>query len=183
MKPHEIRDAAAKQAAEITRLILQQRTVVFGYIMTQTANYSDAEDVFQEVCTTVCEKFQEFEPGGNFRAWIMQIARFKILSHYQAQTPKRRLMKLTPELADSMAEEFVWADLEPSPETAALRRCLQKLTGKSRELVIGRFGRGLSCQAVAEAVGWSANAVYVALSRIRRSLEECVKAQMGASGP
>jgi RNA polymerase sigma-70 factor, ECF subfamily len=182
MKPDEIHESAGKQAAEITRLILQQRTVVFGYIMTQTANYSDAEDLFQEVCTTVCEKFQEFERGGNFRAWIMQIARFKILSHYQTQTQKRRLMNLTPEIAESMAEESVWADLEPSRETAALRHCLKKLKGRSRELVLGRFGEGLTCQAVAQNVGWSANSVYVALSRIRRSLEECVKTQLGGAG-
>lgn len=178
MNPDRINEAAAKQAAEITRLILQQRAVVFGYIMTQTANYPDAEDIFQDVCATVCEKFHEFERGGNFRAWIMQIARFKLMSHYQARGQKRRLLDLTPELAEAMAGEAVWADLEPSREIAALRACLKKLKGRSRELVIGRFGEGLSCQAVAQNLGWTPGSVYVALSRIKRSLEECVKAAL-----
>jgi RNA polymerase sigma-70 factor, ECF subfamily len=173
---------AAKQAAEITRLILQQRAVVFGYVMTQTGNYPDAEDIFQEVCATVCEKFQEFERGGNFRAWMMQIARFKVLSHYQTHSQKRRLLGLTPELAEAMADEAVGADLEPSREISALRNCLKKLKGRSRDLVISRFGEGLSCQTVAENVGWSPNSVYVALSRIKRSLEECVKAELGGAG-
>ncbi|HEX7900714.1 MAG TPA: sigma-70 family RNA polymerase sigma factor [Planctomycetota bacterium] len=163
-------EAAGKRAAEITRLILRERAVVFGYIMTQTGNYADAEDVFQEVCATVCEKFGEFT--GDFRAWALTIARFKVLSHYQ----KRRGMKLTPELAELMAAEAV--DLEPSRETAALRLCLERLKGKSREIMLGRFGRGLSCQDVAKSVGWTANAVYVALSRIKRSLEDCVKARL-----
>lgn len=182
MNSDKISEAAAKQAAEITRLILQQRAVVFGYIMTQTGNYPDAEDIFQEVCATVCEKFQEFERGGNFRAWIMQIARFKLLSHYQTHAQKRRLLDLTPELAEVMAEESVWADLEPSREIAALRSCLKKLKGRSRDLIIGRFGEGLSCQAVAENVGWTPGSVYVALSRIKKSLEECVKGQLGGAG-
>ena len=175
MNPDRINEAAGKQAAEITRLILQQRAVVFGYIMTQTANYPDAEDIFQEVCATVCEKFHEFERDGNFRAWIMQIARFKLLSHYQT---RRHVLDLTPELAETMADEAVWTDLEPSREIAALRNCLKKLKGRSRDLVIGRFGEGLSCQAVAQNVGWTPNSVYVALSRIKRSLEECVKAAL-----
>ena len=67
MNSKRFREAAAQQAAEITRLILRERAVVFGYIMTQTASPSDAEDVFQDVCTTVCEKFHEFAAGGNFQ--------------------------------------------------------------------------------------------------------------------
>jgi RNA polymerase sigma-70 factor (ECF subfamily) len=164
-------------AAEITRLILKHRAVVFGYVMAQTGRYADAEDVFQDVCATVCEKFHEFKEGGDFRAWMLKIARFKVLSHYQK---KRPVVRLSPDLAEILAEDPVVADLEPAREIAALRACLQALRGKSRELILGRFGRGLSCGDVAERVGWSAESVYVALSRVRRSLEDCVRARLGA---
>ena len=163
--------------AAITRALFQHRAAVFGYLMAHTGNFNDAEDLFQDVCTYVFEKYSEFKPGTNFRAWVMEITRYKVLSYYKESGGKRRLLQLTPEIAERMAQSGAGSQDE-KPEVAALRNCLKRLTGKKRELILGRFGKGLSCQEVAKNVGWTPESVYVALSRLKSALEECVQGQL-----
>jgi RNA polymerase sigma-70 factor (ECF subfamily) len=167
-------------AAEITKLILQHRTVIFGYIMTQTGDYNAAEDIFQDVCVTICERFDTFEKGTRFKAWAMQITRNKIMTHYRRKGAARRTVRLTENLADILAEDDVWYESEKpfGRELAALRRCLEKVRGKNRVMLLKRFGEGVSCGAIADLLGWSVNSVYVALSRVRSSLGKCIEAEL-----
>jgi RNA polymerase sigma-70 factor (ECF subfamily) len=169
-------------AAEITRSLFQHRSCIFGYLMAHTGNYYDAEDLFQDICAHVFERISEFQPGTNFKAWVMAITRYRILSYYKGTSDKRKLLRLTPEIAESMAENRIGSEDE-KPEVAALRNCLKHLTGKKRDLILGRFGMGLSCQEVARSVGWTPHSVYVALSRLKDALEECVRGQLSSQSP
>jgi len=171
------RPGSAGSAVEITNLLFQHRTSIFGYLMAHTGNYADAEDLFQDVCAYVFEKIAEYQRGTNFKAWVMTITRYKVLSYYKGHSDKRRMLRLTPEIAESMAQHQTGSEGE-TPEAAALRNCLKELTGKKRELILGRFGKGLSCQEVARSVGWEPDSVYVALSRLKDALEECVRGQL-----
>jgi len=170
-------------AAELTKLILQHQNMMLGYILTHTADHFTAEDIFQEVCTTICEKYSdEIE---NFKAWAMQIARYKILSYYRDKGRGPDVVQLTPELADTLAEESLAFEKEGSfsPERHALLKCLAKVKGKNRALLLKRYGEGLSCKEAARAVNWTLNAVYVGLSRIRSFLEKCIRTELGRQGP
>jgi RNA polymerase sigma-70 factor (ECF subfamily) len=169
-------------SSEITRRIIENRNLILGYILAHTRDHNNAEDIFQDICMTICQKYSEFEPGTNFKAWAMQITRYKILSHYQRQTKHDRMLHLTPELAETLADPTLESDLEPALENErkALRTCLKKVKGRNRILVLKRYGEGLSCQEVAQAVHWTVNAVYVALSRIRDALERCIGSELRA---
>jgi RNA polymerase sigma-70 factor (ECF subfamily) len=180
----ENRNNPNTQAAEITKLIMQHRIMMFGYIMTQTGDYNAAEDIFQEVCVTVCEKFDEFEKGTNFKAWAMAITRIKILNYYQSTQEKKGVVRLSEEIADELAQSPVWEEEEKpfKEELVALRDCLENVKGKSRLILLKRYGDGLSCGKIAEFLNWTVNAVYVALSRVRDSLEECIKKRLSLEG-
>jgi RNA polymerase sigma-70 factor (ECF subfamily) len=164
-------------AAEITQLLFQHRTSIFGYLMAHTGNYYDAEDLFQDICAHVFEKIDDYQRGTNFKAWVMAITRYKILSYYKRSGEKRKTLRLTAEIAESMAQQEIGSEDE-KPEAAALRNCLKDLSGKKRELILGRFGKGLSCQEVAKSIGWEPHSVYVALSRLKDALEECVRGKL-----
>jgi DNA-directed RNA polymerase specialized sigma24 family protein len=43
---------------------------------------------------------------------------------------------------------------------------------------LNRFGEGLSCPEIAQTLGWTVNSVYVAISRLKDSLEKCVESQI-----
>ncbi|MHC5804419.1 hypothetical protein ACYTX7_09450, partial [Streptococcus pyogenes] len=87
------------------------------------------------------ENFSKFEKGTNFTAWAMKIARFKIL-HYYREKGTRRVVQLTPEIAELMADPAAWPDdLEGvARKQAALRKCLEKISPKGRVMLVGRFG-------------------------------------------
>jgi RNA polymerase sigma-70 factor, ECF subfamily len=171
-----------KQSAEITLQIMRYRSMIFGYILAQTADYNGAEDVFQDVCMTICEKYPEFKQGTNFKAWAMEITRFKLMTYYHGQ--KRGMMQLTEDIAEDLGEHPAWLEGEKpfAEEQAALRKCLAKLTEKNRSLVVKRYGEGLAPRAIAEFLHWTAESVYVALSRLRVTLEKCIKEQMSTGG-
>jgi RNA polymerase sigma-70 factor (ECF subfamily) len=173
----------ARDASEITSLILKHRALLFGYIVAQTGDYARAEDLFQEVSLAVCENFSKFERGSNFAAWAMQIARFKILHSYR-DPAARKTVRLTPRIADLMADPGVWPDdLEAvARRQAALRRCLEKVSDKSRALLVGRFGQNRSPRDIARSLGWSTEAVYVAVSRLKDALLKCVRELLSAEG-
>lgn len=174
----------ANKAADITKRILEHRNMILGYILAHTRDRSNAEDIFQDVCVTVCEKYGDFQEGTNFKAWAMQITRYKILSHYQATSGKRQMLELTPELAEKLADDTVQVDEEEVfiEERQALRKCLEKVKGQNRVLVLKRYGEGLSCKVIAASINWTVEAVYVALSRLRSSLEQCIKSKLRVTG-
>ncbi len=175
---------AGKLSARITTHIIQHRTLIFGYIMTQTGDYDDAEDIFQDVCVTVCEKYHTFTEGTNFKAWVMKITRNKILSYYRSQSKKKNLLQLTEEIAEDLGEHEIWFrdEIPFRDEIKALRQCLDKVKGKNRTILIKRYGEGLSGQEIAESINWTPNSVYVALSRIKEGLENCVKKRLSLEG-
>ena len=52
-----------------------------SFIFCRVPNQVDSEDIMQEATALMWEKFDQFEPGTNFLAWALTIARFKILSY------------------------------------------------------------------------------------------------------
>jgi RNA polymerase sigma-70 factor (ECF subfamily) len=79
-------------------------------------------------------------------------------------------------LLDQMEE--IWAEHDPSPTAdlvEALRHCLERLSPNARELVKLRYQDGISGSRLAEVVNRQLNTVYVALSRIHRSLGDCIR--------
>ena len=55
-----------------------------------------------------------------------------------------------------------------------LRRCIAGLPPRDRELIGRRYAPKATCQSVAKALGRPVRWVYKAVSRIRKSLWECL---------
>jgi RNA polymerase sigma-70 factor, ECF subfamily len=62
----------------------------------------------------------------------------------------------------------------------ALAHCLQKLHSRDRELVLTRYEPDARVEEAARRTGRSMEAAYKALSRIRKSLLDCVTHQLTA---
>jgi RNA polymerase sigma-70 factor, ECF subfamily len=60
----------------------------------------------------------------------------------------------------------------------ALAKCLQKLSPRDRDLVVGRYRSGGSVAALAAEIGRTVQAVYQALHRVRSALLLCVRRTM-----
>jgi RNA polymerase sigma factor (sigma-70 family) len=74
----------------------------------------------------------------------------------------------------------------PGPETvlasqrSLLAGCLDKVAGRSRELLELRYVEGLTPPLIAKRMNWSVGAVNVGLSRARQFLRDCARRKTAA---
>ena len=52
---------------------------IYAHVLSLLPNWADADEVFQKTCILLWQKFDEYEPGTNFRAWAFRVAYYKVL--------------------------------------------------------------------------------------------------------
>lgn len=157
---------------EFAALCTQQERRLYTYVLALVANRTEAEEILQETLLVLWEKFDAFAPGTNFLAWAYATARLEVLKYRERQSRDRRLLSLE-------AIEVISAEVQAGGDLldlrhAALRECLEKLSDRQRSILQQRYQAGTSIDALADRLGRSRDAVYQILSRIRRSLAECI---------
>ena len=55
---------------EFEKLVRANQTGLLGFLVSLTGNLADSEDLAQECITVLGKKFNEFEKGTNFGAWV-----------------------------------------------------------------------------------------------------------------
>ena len=100
--------------AELLRLHTSQ---VLGYINSLVLNWSDADDLFQETCLVLWQKFDEFQSGTNFLAWALRIADHKVMK-FQAKQSRRAVF--IARLRESLQEDFSDRTSEQAAASLAL---------------------------------------------------------------
>ena len=158
------------------RHILPLRGFIFGLVPRRHL----VDDIVQETFVTACQKAATYEPGTNFRAWIFSIARFKALAVLKRQGAG--VVLLEPEVVELLASED-----RPDPafqdRVEVLEACVRKLAGAARRAVELRYAENLGPTEIAQRMGWSVNALNVALSRARTFLRRCVDENSRAGKP
>ena len=127
------------------------------------------------------KKYDSIRDEDHFGGWIRKAARLEALNalRKKERTPK----PLGDVVLDMLDAEWNAADAEPvSQRLEALRVCLERLTPRARHIVELRYTEGLNCAEVAEQLGRPLNTIYVALSRIHRTLAECIRRRTSEEG-
>ena len=166
---------------EVQQLFVQHAASVKYFVLSLLPHPGEAEDVVQEVFLAVTAKANQYEPGTNFRAWAFAIARFKVLEFLKRR--KKQPVHLSDEtmaLLAAEASEVTDADdlLAEQQLGKALAECVEELPPRARQLVELVYKGGMKSGAVAEEIGWTANAVYVGLSRVRGTLRQCIEKRL-----
>lgn len=164
--------------ARVTRLLMQHRAALYGYIYACVRNHADAEDIFQNVCLAVTQSFEQLTSEAGFLPWAREITRRRILAHRRAG---RREQPLDPDLVGHLAEAADRVEKEdPSVDQwAALTACLETLPPRSRELIARRYdGSTNGMQELAERFGRSVQGIYAQVKRIKAALRECVQRRL-----
>jgi RNA polymerase sigma-70 factor (ECF subfamily) len=164
-----------------TRLLLQNQKRIAGLIYSLVARGSDSDDVMQETCAVMWRKFGEFQPGTDFGAWGLRIARFQVMSYYARQ--KRAQARLSDELIETLADTLAEARWESSDRAEALRTCVGQLKERDFDLVQRRYHAGENVDEIAHRLGSTVHAVYKALARLQVRLLACVNSKLHAASP
>jgi RNA polymerase sigma-70 factor, ECF subfamily len=166
----------AERADEFALLFGRHARQIYAYILTLTPHWADAEDVFQETSTIIWEKFDEFTPGTNFRAWACQVAYYRTIWFRQRQ--KKVATPFGEEFFRVVAAETLSQQDLLEDRHLALAGCMKRLVERDRELVERAYADGVTIKDVAVQLGRSPDAAYKALKRIHRELFDCVEAAL-----
>lgn len=165
---------------EFVRLWTAHGQRVHAYIFTLLPNRADADEVFQETGALLWEKFDQFQPGTNFRSWACRVALNKVRNFRQLR--RHRVVLLSNESLDLLEQTAVARSDELDSQHRLLADCYAKLTSADRELIDLRYTPGATVRSVAQRVGRSVEAIYKALARIRRLLFDCIRSAIDEEG-
>ena len=66
---------------------------LYAYILSMLGDPAAAEDVLQQANLVIWSKADSFEPGSDFEAWVMTIARFEVKA-YRTKVGRDRLARI-----------------------------------------------------------------------------------------
>lgn len=177
---NESRRGEVPQEAEdrAHRLFLTHIDVIRGFIRGLVRDRHLADDVLQETFLTISRKAADFEAGTNFPRWACAIARLKVLEARRRQTG--RLYFFSEETIDALADSYEPA---PAPDRRLdfLGECIEALPPSMRRMIDMRYQGGLMPREISRTVGWTVEAVYVALSRARGAIRDCLELKVSKS--
>ncbi|QDT70041.1 RNA polymerase sigma factor [Planctomycetes bacterium MalM25] len=126
-------------------------------------------------------RYSEESPEEELVRWVCTIARFETLGYLRDKKRRKTLAfdeQLIGELAELQEDES--GPLED--RRAALRDCLKKMQPKHLEAIHLRYGLGLSMPEIAAREQRSVKASTVAMFRLRKALEGCIRQALGTEG-
>ncbi|MFL3657845.1 MAG: sigma-70 family RNA polymerase sigma factor [Opitutales bacterium] len=164
--------AAESSRRELMGLLSRHQRKIFAYIYTLVPNRADADDLLQEACLTIYEKFDTFEPGTDFVAWANRIAWWKV--RQSRQKFARSKVVFDEAVMESVSRTAIALAPELDQRHVALEHCLGKLNDRDRIMILTRYERGHGVAEAASQSGRSLNAAYKALARLRNLLFDCV---------
>ncbi len=169
--------------AAFARLVERYLRLVYSACLRETGEAGPAEDAAQAVFLLLARKAPSLQGRASLAGWLFAAARLVSRNAVRQERRRRRqeqkaMEERTRADRDAEADAAVWGVIEPS-----LNDALAALNGREREAVLLRFFQGLSLAETGAALGVSADAAQMRVSRavdkLRRHL---AKAGVGVSG-
>ena len=170
----------SNKTASFVSLFAANNRRIYAFVRTFIHNRADADEVFQDTCTALWAKFDQFQPETSFWSWACTVARFEALRFL-------RRNRLQDNLFSDSFYEAVDQRAQQSPrlfdaQHDTLADCYAKLNADQRALIDRMYVPGGTPKSVASELGRSANSVYKALGRIHGLLFDCIQQQLQEQG-
>ena len=169
----------AARHSQFLEHFVKHESSLFAFVVSRGIRGSGADDVLQSIAMVLWEKFDDFEPGTNFKAWAFSVARIEILRFVGDQKRHSRLIRLDAATLDELESlEMEEPDGLVSYRRDILLEGVSKLGDNAKSLVRLRYGDGLPIDEMAEQLRATSAAVRVRLFRVRKWLGNCVQANI-----
>ena len=155
-------------------LFARHHVRVYRFVLRLVRDESVAEDLISEVFLDVWRQAGRFEGRSQVSTWLLAIARFKALSALRRR-PDEELDDETAEAIEDPSDDPEVA-LEKKDKSAAIRKCLEKLSAEHREIIDLVYYHEKSVEEVAQIVGIPENTVKTRMFYARKRLAELLKA-------
>jgi RNA polymerase sigma-70 factor, ECF subfamily len=167
------REAPGEAEAAFEALYRSSRDDVFAYVRGLLRDRSAAEDVTAQAFERAYRRRATFNPKrGSHRAWLFGIARNAALDELRRRSRHAELV-VEPEDDKAMSGD---ESAESAIRRAAIRKAMERLSARERELVALKFFAGLQNAEIARVIGTSeSNAgtkIHRVLEKLRRACDE-----------
>ena len=153
-------------------LFARHHVRVFRFMLRFVKNEATAEDLISEVFLDVWRQAGRFEGRSQVSTWLLAIARFKALSALRRRSDEE-LDDETAEAIEDPSDDPEVA-LDKKDKSAAIRKCLEKLSAEHREIIDLVYYHEKSVEEVAKIVGIPENTVKTRMFYARKKLAELV---------
>ena len=166
------------QDNELVRVFVEQKDDLFAYMAALAGDPAVAEEAFQELGLCVMREAGRGTKPDNVSAWLRGTARNRVTDRFRAIARQRGHERQFEDIAaavDLAFNEHVDEPAFDSSDATRLRSCLDKLAPKARTMIDLRYQQNHDAARIAKDLGWTPNAVKVALSKTRRVLSDCLQ--------
>ncbi|WP_437221748.1 sigma-70 family RNA polymerase sigma factor [Planctomicrobium sp. SH661] len=157
-------------------LFLANQHRIYRFIVSAAPRWIDAEEIFQQTCLTLWERWDQYDAEGEFVSWACSIAIGHLRNHIRKKQNHQVLFQnqVLEQLATVHSEQQVF--LESVHDT--LRACLNKLPADAQRILVHYYDGQTGPKVVAEREGKSLNVVYKLVRKIRGRLYDCMTRNM-----
>ncbi|MPZ37832.1 MAG: sigma-70 family RNA polymerase sigma factor [Rhizobiales bacterium] len=155
-------------------LFARHHVRVYRFVLRLVRDESVAEDLISEVFLDVWRQAGRFEGRSQVSTWLLAIARFKALSALRRR-PDEELDEEAAEAIEDPSDDPEVV-LDKKDKSAAIRKCLEKLSAEHREIIDLVYYHEKSVEEVSQIVGIPENTVKTRMFYARKRLAELLKA-------
>lgn len=161
---------------DFLRLFMAHELSIRAHVRRLVPTRVDADDVMQEVAVVLWQKFGAFRPDADFRSWAFGVVRYEALA-WRRDKARDRLV-LRDDLIERLAVEALEDESRLACQRDLLRKCLDALDSRQRDLLLAAYQPTTAIQDVARDSGRTVGAFYQWIHRMKRLLLECVRERM-----
>ena len=129
----------------------QHGRAIYRHIRALVPHVADVDEVFQETSVTLWQKFDQYRPDLDFRAWACRIAYYKVMKLRDRQMRSPRLFSL--QFLDKMSEEMLVRSDMLDARSEILVQCQEELNQQDRTLLARFYRVGATAKEVARRMG------------------------------
>lgn len=169
-------DVARGDRDAFERLYRATSSRLFAVCLRVLSDRAEAEDVLQEVYTTIWHKAEQFDPGrASAMAWMAMVARNRAIDRLRA--PGHAVRTTAIELGDELPDGGATPadEAEAHTERERLQRCMQRLDDRRRGLIRTAFFEGATYEELARRSGAPLGSVKSWIRRGLMQLRTCLE--------
>jgi RNA polymerase sigma factor (sigma-70 family) len=167
----------------ITATVEREQARLRNFVRKRVSDASEVEDILQDVFYELVEAERLVRPIERAGAWLLQVARNRIIDRFRKKRPEHRPRVENP---DDHRDDARWEDLLPSPEAGPdalyargvlmdeIEAALDELPAEQRSVFLAHEVEGRSFKDIAAETGVAVNTLlsrkHYAVLHLRRRL-------------
>jgi len=168
---------ATLSQVDLMKAAFKYQHAFVGYAYGLLRDWALAEDAVQEAFLILMQKWEEFKPELGVYGWARKMVYYKV---HELSRSRRREHALKDDDLQALVQETLDAEMGEErsgrydPLLKAYQACMGKLDKGAAELLTRYYWENMPGEEIAEKFNRSVNAVWLSLSRIRKSLRDCI---------